>query len=69
MFAVTPFAAMRQIFTMNDAGGMDATWKPCRVIGIDASGDEPTYLVEVRDSDGSFYIAKEDTIRKCPPTA
>jgi hypothetical protein len=43
------------------------TWEDCRVIGIDASADEPSYIVEIRAADGSFYLERADLIRRPAP--
>ncbi|MBB4067420.1 hypothetical protein [Gellertiella hungarica] len=64
MFALTPYPARHMVHTR--AG---SEWHPCRVIGIDVSGDEPHYVVEVRADDGSFYLEKAGMIRKDPPRA
>lgn len=64
MFSITPYNASAHI-----CGTPNQEWTPCRVIGIDASGDEPCYVVEVRTSGGAFYIDRADIIRKPPPMA
>lgn len=64
MFAVTPYIAKCLIFSK--AG---EEWKPCRVIGIDASGDDPQYIVERYDRTGAAFLEKVEMIRKDQPTA
>jgi hypothetical protein len=69
LFALpNPYIATRH--TVVTRGGKTLEeWQPCRVIGIDASGDEPRYVVEIRAKDGSFYLDKADLIRKPAPAA
>lgn len=63
MFAVTPYAATRHTVTMKARRTIEE-WQQCRVIGIDASGDEPRYVVEILSQDGSFYLDRADLVRK-----
>lgn len=65
MFSVTPYRATRYAVTMK-GGDTLQEWQPCTVVGIDASRDEPYYLVEMRSSDGEFYLDRADLIRKQP---
>ncbi len=69
MFALpAPYSATRHtVIVRGDKTIIE--WQPCRVIGVDASGDEPKYIVEIRSKDGSFCIDKADVIRKPAPTA
>ena len=64
MFAITPYNA-----TAHLVGHNVREWTPCRVLGIDTSRDEPTYIVEARTSDGAFYIERADLVRKPAPSA
>ncbi|MGO4637229.1 hypothetical protein AB4Z43_02195 [Mesorhizobium sp. 2RAF45] len=68
MFSITPYAASRYVVQIKD-GETRMNWQPCQVIGVDSSGDEPSYLVEVRSANGEFHLDRADVIRKCPPTA
>lgn len=69
MFAIpAPYSATRHTVVMR-GGKTIIEWQPCRVIGVDASGDESKYIVEIRGSDGSFFIDKADVIRKPAPTS
>ena len=68
MFSIQPFEAEAHDFD-NDDGKLTDIWHPCRVIGIDASSEEPTYIVETRSARGEFSLARADIIRKLPPTA
>lgn len=68
VFAITPYAASRYVVRVKD-GETTMNWQPCTVVGIDSSGDEPAYIVEVRSAKGEFYIDRTGLIRKCPPTA
>lgn len=68
MFAVTPFTATRHAVVMKGDRTTEE-WQPCRVVGIDASGEEPKYLVEIRTKAGEFYLDRADLIRKPAPTA
>jgi hypothetical protein len=64
MFAIEPYRATRYVVEVKE----DATtmsWQPCRVIGIDASLDEPKYIVEIAQA-GEFFIDRADVIRKVP---
>ena len=65
MFAVQPYSAKQYVARVKD-GHTTMAWEPCQVIGIDASRDEPEYLVEVRSGDGEFYLERASLIRKCP---
>ncbi|MBX5239514.1 hypothetical protein [Rhizobium sp. NLR22b] len=67
MFAITPFQATRYaVVIKGDRTAQE--WQPCRVVGVDASGEEPKYIVEIRSADGSSYLDKADLIRKPAPT-
>ncbi|MDL2409967.1 hypothetical protein PY650_30995 [Rhizobium calliandrae] len=69
MFAIpTPYTANRHT-VVSRSGKTFEEWQPCRVVGIDAGGDEPKYIVEIRSKDGSFYLDKADLIRKPAPSA
>lgn len=68
MFSITPFSALRYVVRIK-GGATAMTWEPCRVVAIDASSDEPKYIVEVRDASGDLYLEKVDLIRKSAPTA
>lgn len=66
--AIAPYRAEFQTFKSNAAGGMDATWQPCRVVGYVASeGDEPAYLVEVTQNAKS-HLRVVETVRHPAPT-
>lgn len=67
-FAITPYAASRYVVQVK-GGETRMNWQPCTVVGIDGSGDEPAYIVEVRSAKGEFYIERAGLIRKVPPTA
>lgn len=69
MFSITPYAALREVARVNANGTTTIRREPCRVIGIDTSGEAPRYVVEIRGTDGSFYLAHEDVITKPAPTA
>ncbi|MDN2582366.1 hypothetical protein [Aquibium sp. ELW1220] len=68
MFAIDPYTATHHAVHLS-GGQTIETWQLCRVVGIDATGADPKYLVEIRGSDGSFYIDRADLIRKPAPTA
>ena len=36
----------------------------CRVIGIDADGTEPLYVIEIQNTDGSSSLQRADVVRK-----
>jgi hypothetical protein len=68
MFAVTPYSALRYVARLaGDTTTMK--WEPCRVIGVDASKDDPQYIVEIRSAAGDFYLESVDSIRKPAPSA
>lgn len=49
MFAIEPYAAERERFIKNDKGGLDASWEPCRVIGVTRDEDgELAFIVETQ---------------------
>ncbi|MEX0406912.1 hypothetical protein ABGN05_14705 [Aquibium sp. LZ166] len=64
MFAVTPYSALRHVISMKDGKTVES-WEQCRVVGIDATKDEPQYLVEIFTK-GSSYVDRADMIRKEP---
>ena len=61
MFSITPYAARCLVYGKE--------WKPCRVIGVDASGGDPLYVVERYDSTGAAFLEKVEMIRKDQPTS
>lgn len=63
MFSVQPFEAKRHAVYM-DGGKTIEKWEACTVIGVDATRDEPKYIVEVRDGHGACYVDRADLIRK-----
>lgn len=70
MFAVTPYAALREVAKVNATGRATTIRRePCRVVGIDTTGAEPRYVIEVRARSGDFYLEYADTIRKPEPGA
>lgn len=70
MFAVTPYAALHEVARVNPATGTTTIRREhCRVVGIDASSEEPQFIVEVRAASGDFYLTKVDRIRKPEPAA
>jgi hypothetical protein len=63
MFPVTPYAGRYYaVKTKDDKTTM--RWDPCRVVGIDATGEEPQFVIEIRSSDGSYYLDKVDLTRR-----
>ncbi len=68
MFSITPFTATRHAIVRKGKTTTEE-WQSCRVIGIDATGDEPRYIVEMRAKDGSFYLDKADLIHNSAPMA
>jgi len=65
MFAVPAYQALR----LTKFVGKPESWQPCHVVGIDASDQEPRYLIEIRNADGTFCLDRVDLIRKPTPTA
>lgn len=69
MFAVQPYPALHEVARVNANGTTTIKREPCRVVGIDASGAEPRYVVEIRARSGDHYLDFADTIRKPEPAA
>jgi len=66
MFNITPYAAQFYHLVATADGTLRDKWTNCQVIGIDATNDDVRYIVEMRDSDGSFSLERAEIIRKLP---
>lgn len=64
MFSVQPYNA-----TAHLVGHNVREWTPCRVLGVHSSDHDVVYIVEVRTSDGAFYLERADLVRKPAPSA
>jgi hypothetical protein len=67
MFAITPYAAERQVMTETDDGKYKFEWERCRVIGVHKDTDgEPVYVVEVFHH-GTSSLAFEFDVKRLEP--
>lgn len=66
MFAIEPYNAERQVFKSNENGGLDASWEPCRVIGVTKDEDgELVFIVETQHGRDRMLETEMYVRRQC----